>query len=184
MACLRLTSTPGSGSAPVVLTNGLLTYQCRGICPSTGAVIAFLECVTIFRLSQQWFTYMWTVCHCQFLFCKLAMDWTDKMKISNSKSCLCRHACIHACSYVCILAHTHIHTRTHAHTHTHTHTHLYCMYLYLPLPETVYVALIIWGETAGSNKTGGTVGCRDTSLDSPAAWSPQCRGTHLWACKA
>ena len=41
------------------------------------------------------------------------------------------------------------------------------------------------GDPAGGNKTGGTVGCGDTSLVSPAAWPPQCsRGTHPWACNA
>ena len=50
------------------------------------------------------------------------------------------------------------------HVHTHTHTH---MYLYFALPE-------MWprgshnfgGEPVGGNKTGSTVGCRD-SLVSP-----------------
>ena len=69
-------------------------------------------------------------------------------------------------------------------------SHMYC--IYVPVLVLVFTTARNWlhgphkfgGEPERGNKTGGTVGCGDTSLVSLAAWPPQCsRGTRLWACK-
>ena len=64
-----------------------------------------------------------------------------------------------------------------SHTHTHTCTGIYHSQNWVRGPHS-------WGEPAGSNKTSGPIGSRDTSLLHSCLVPSVQWGTHLWACKA
>ena len=61
------------------------------------------------------------------------------------------------------------------------HTYIHLLVLVLPQPQCVPH---LGGEPADGNSIGVSVGSRDTTFISPAAWPTRCnRGTHLLAFK-